>query len=518
MEEGKLCECKSQVKGRICNQCKDLHWNLQMNNPNGCEQCLCNQNGTVSSIGLCNSISGQCMCKTNVQGRTCNICKRNTYLLESSNLFGCIDCNCDIGGSIGTECDKMTGQCRCKPRIKGRSCSETIEATYFPTLYQFLYEAEDWFNPTGSMARFGYDEDAFPGYSWRGYATFNHLQKEILTNISISKFSIYRVIVNYVNLNNEPVNGVLTFTPNEWMNEEEQSISIVFEPTKEPKRLLVSSKQLASRTLTLAVGPWRVSLKSDKFDLLVDYVVLLPQPYYDQSLFQDKRTEPCRLYSNIESCVRFAYPDYPENSNTLPAAESYRFEGDNEVKPQTDSQFNEQLNLSSPLVKLTNDKNNLQFDAKVDKNGTYLVVLNYHTPSNLNKSIDLDVSLLDLGKNVSTNSHNTLTACSYSFLCRKIFTTHDGEVFALDLLKDEPYKLRLQLSPEQSDELDLNVHSISIVPYDHNWSFDIVKPSFECIAKNGECAQLNYPASVEGLKVRFFHIDNNLTFINLNCF
>lgn len=88
VEIGKLCECKERVKGRICNQCKDLYWNLQMNNPYGCEDCRCNQNGTISRIGICDTVTGVCMCKTNVQGRTCDMCKPNTYQLNSARLFG----------------------------------------------------------------------------------------------------------------------------------------------------------------------------------------------------------------------------------------------------------------------------------------------------------------------------------------------------------------------------------------------------------------------------------------------
>lgn len=502
MEEGKLCECKSQVKGRICNQCKDLHWNLQMQNVNGCEKCLCNQNGTISRIGLCDNASGQCMCKRNVQGRTCDTCKRNTYLLESGNLFGCVDCNCDVGGSIGTECNRYTGQCLCKPRITGLKCSETHEGTYFPTLYQFLYEAEDWFNPTGSQARFGYDEELFPNYSWRGYAAFNNLQKEIFTNISISKFSIYRVIVNYVNRNSEPVNAVLKFTPNEWLNEEEQLVSIVFEPSKEPKRLLVTGKLLATKTLTLVVGPWHVSLKADKPDLYVDYVVLLPQVYYDQNLFQDKRTEPCSLFSDSSTtCVKYSYPVFPADHSTIAAVKAYSLDGDVVLEPELNDQHNAKLNIDSPLVKLGNSNKNLNFDLQVKESGSYLVVLNYHTLTNRNRSIELDISLLNSEKNISVNGRNTLTACSYSFVCRQIFATEEGEIVLLDLAKDEKYNLKLTPTSDNLTELDLNVHSVTVVPFGPKWSFDYVKPKLECILKGGTCAHLNFPPTTESLKV-----------------
>ena len=503
VEEGKLCECKLQVKGRICNQCKDLHWNLQMSNRDGCESCLCNQNGTLSRIGLCDSDSGQCMCRPNVQGRQCDQCRRNTYLLQSSNLFGCVDCNCDVGGSISTECDRYTGQCRCKPRIKGLSCSQTIEGNYFPTLYQFQYEAEDWINPTGSPARFGYDEALFPGYSWRGYATFNPLQKEIFTNISISKFSIYRVIVNYVNLNPETVNGLLTFTANEWMGEEEQTVNIAFEPTKEPRQLLVTGKSLASRTVTLVAGPWKASLKADKGDLFVDYVVLLPQPYYDQSLFTDKRSVPCALDTPpTTTCIRYAYPDYSEASKTTSAAESMTLESGGQTrKPPMTNEYREQLDYVIPPVLLDSATTNLLFELKAPENGTYLVVLNYHTPNNSDASTDLELELVNSERNITLSSANIFTACPYSFICRQIVTQPDGQILTLEnLLKDDAWRLKMELAGDAVDDLHFHVHSVTLVPFADRWPFDLVKPKLACVFKGGKCAQLSWPQT-EGFKI-----------------
>ena len=35
--KGELCQCKERVKGRICNECKPLYWNMQTSNPLGCD-------------------------------------------------------------------------------------------------------------------------------------------------------------------------------------------------------------------------------------------------------------------------------------------------------------------------------------------------------------------------------------------------------------------------------------------------------------------------------------------------
>lgn len=34
---GELCQCKPRVTGRICDECRELYWNLQPTNPDGCQ-------------------------------------------------------------------------------------------------------------------------------------------------------------------------------------------------------------------------------------------------------------------------------------------------------------------------------------------------------------------------------------------------------------------------------------------------------------------------------------------------
>ena len=86
---GELCECKDNVKGRICDTCKPLFWNLEKSNILGCEDCGCHPPGTIGGLSICNEDSGQCTCKPGTTGRQCDHCHDGTYELVEGNLFGC---------------------------------------------------------------------------------------------------------------------------------------------------------------------------------------------------------------------------------------------------------------------------------------------------------------------------------------------------------------------------------------------------------------------------------------------
>ena len=56
--------------------------------------------GTVEESHLCNKQTGDCQCKANVDGRTCNQCRSNTFNLTSADLDGCQPCDCDPSGTF----------------------------------------------------------------------------------------------------------------------------------------------------------------------------------------------------------------------------------------------------------------------------------------------------------------------------------------------------------------------------------------------------------------------------------
>ncbi|XP_052450464.1 laminin subunit beta-1-like [Carassius gibelio] len=86
---------------------------------NGALACQCNPQGSLSAE--CDKVGGQCHCKPNVIGRKCDQCAPGTYGFGSN---GCSVCDCHSQGSVGHQCDPVTGQCPCQHGATGRQCSE----------------------------------------------------------------------------------------------------------------------------------------------------------------------------------------------------------------------------------------------------------------------------------------------------------------------------------------------------------------------------------------------------------
>ncbi|XP_041368762.1 hepatocyte growth factor receptor-like isoform X2 [Gigantopelta aegis] len=105
------CNCYPNVTGNTCDRCSPLHYNITSGR--GCESCLCSSKGTVKKNLQCNVTSGKCDCKTNVTGRQCDECKDDYWNLESTNDVGCTKCVCNMIGSTNSTCNKQTGQCPC---------------------------------------------------------------------------------------------------------------------------------------------------------------------------------------------------------------------------------------------------------------------------------------------------------------------------------------------------------------------------------------------------------------------
>uniref|UniRef100_F1M614 Laminin subunit alpha 2 n=1 Tax=Rattus norvegicus TaxID=10116 RepID=F1M614_RAT len=113
---GSCLICKPGTTGRFCELCADGYFGDAVDAKN-CQPCRCNVNGSFSEI--CHRKTGQCECRPNVQGQRCDECKPETFGLQLGR--GCIPCNCNSFGSKSFDCE-ASGQCWCQPGVAGKKC------------------------------------------------------------------------------------------------------------------------------------------------------------------------------------------------------------------------------------------------------------------------------------------------------------------------------------------------------------------------------------------------------------
>ncbi|KAJ8973563.1 hypothetical protein NQ317_009587 [Molorchus minor] len=491
---GELCQCKERVEGRICDKCRPLYWNLSPYNPHGCEECNCNRTGVLGGIAVCDTEDGQCVCKPSVGSRSCSECEDGTYDLKEDNLFGCTDCGCDVGGSINHICNKITGQCSCQSRVSGRTCKEPLQAHYFPTLYQYQYEIEDGHTPENSRVRYAHDENVFPYFSWRGYAVFSIVQKEVIQDIFIYKPSLYRLVLRFVNNNPNTVIGGIRIVPDN-PNDIEQYIKVQFRTTSQPAFVTVSGETgNTPKPFVMNPGRWSVSINVNQ-SVLLDYFVLLPEDFYLATILNQKIESPCTSEEN-GLCRQYAYPNISMFDRAMGAGGF--IQSGNKIK-----QLKEYLEESDRLDKigihnrvplLNPVQPQITFTISVRKPGPYVIVINYVTPLTDLRTHDVDV-YVHL-KNGNETGNVKLYSCPYTIACRQAVTNEQGGV-AVYLVNDSSINIDLK-----SVNANVGIHSIYAIPLE-DWSLDYIKPKSVCIRKDGECILSTFRNPPETKKIQF---------------
>nr|XP_057910169.1 cadherin EGF LAG seven-pass G-type receptor 2 isoform X2 [Doryrhamphus excisus] len=103
---GYTCECPHNYFGRYCEKKTDLPCPRGWWGHKTCGPCNCPTERGFDSD--CNKTSGECRCKD------------NHYRREDSDT--CLLCDCYPVGSFSRTCDRDSGQCQCKAGVIGRQC------------------------------------------------------------------------------------------------------------------------------------------------------------------------------------------------------------------------------------------------------------------------------------------------------------------------------------------------------------------------------------------------------------
>ena len=86
--------------------------------------CQCDDQGRKNNF--CNKETGDCDCKNYVKGALCDECIENHYDFPT-----CKACHCDKKGSKNKACNVDSGDCDCLPNVCGPKCDK-CQRHYFP--------------------------------------------------------------------------------------------------------------------------------------------------------------------------------------------------------------------------------------------------------------------------------------------------------------------------------------------------------------------------------------------------
>uniref|UniRef100_A0A669BW71 Laminin subunit alpha 3 n=1 Tax=Oreochromis niloticus TaxID=8128 RepID=A0A669BW71_ORENI len=370
------CRCLANVEGTLCDRCKPLYWNLAVDNPRGCIECHCDLKGTLSGVGECEQKSGQCHCKPNTCGHACDSCKDGYFLLQKKNYYGCQGCQCDIGGAIGTACNDISGQCQCRKNIIGRKCTEPAPGYYFPTLHQLRFEVEDGTSPNSRPVRFGYSSQEFPDFSWRGYAVMSPAQVRPFKLVQ----HLFRVVLRFSN----PSTICARCSAGS-----EQSKEVIFPVSPSPSFLTVPGDGFAE-PFELTPGTWIMHIRAE--GVLLDYLVLLPQDYYEAPLLQEKITQPCTYLPTAnkdENCLLYKHIALDGFSSALGSQGKFTTR---RGRKRRQARVRRLTPDHPEMAALNGRQSQLQLSLLVPHSGPYMLILEYASEVDTVQNVNILIS------------------------------------------------------------------------------------------------------------------------------
>uniref|UniRef100_A0A8D3BQR4 Laminin subunit alpha 3 n=1 Tax=Scophthalmus maximus TaxID=52904 RepID=A0A8D3BQR4_SCOMX len=447
------CQCLQNVGGTLCDRCKPLYWNLATDNPHGCIACRCDLKGTLSGVGECEQKRGQCHCKPNACGHSCDTCKDGFFLLQKKDYFGCQGCQCDVGGAIDTACDEISGRCRCRKNIVGLKCNEPAPSYYFPTLHQLKFEVEDGTTPNARPVRFGYNPQEFPDFSWQGYAVMSPAQSEVRVTVHVDPKEgtqhLFRVVLRFINTGSTSVTG------------SDQSKDVIFPESRSPSFLTVPGEGFAE-PFALTPGKWIFHIRAEGI-LLVNHTLI-----YNLLPFMMNLTMSVCL---CLSCLLFKHVAMEGFSSAL---------GTQGRLSSRSGRRRRQARVRRPtpdhpeMAALNGRQSQFQLSLRVPRSGPYTLVLEYASEVDAVQNVNI---LISGQPDVLIPARANIYSCAYSFLCRSVAVDSSNQVAALQL----NHKTELLL---QTSTTSFLLYKVYAVPAEE-FSTVYVQPKVLCVSTHG---------------------------------
>uniref|UniRef100_I3JTQ2 Laminin subunit alpha 3 n=1 Tax=Oreochromis niloticus TaxID=8128 RepID=I3JTQ2_ORENI len=459
------CRCLANVEGTLCDRCKPLYWNLAVDNPRGCIECHCDLKGTLSGVGECEQKSGQCHCKPNTCGHACDSCKDGYFLLQKKNYYGCQGCQCDIGGAIGTACNDISGQCQCRKNIIGRKCTEPAPGYYFPTLHQLRFEVEDGTSPNSRPVRFGYSSQEFPDFSWRGYAVMSPAQVRPFKLVQ----HLFRVVLRFSNPSStlSDIKAICA----RCSAGSEQSKEVIFPVSPSPSFLTVPGDGFAE-PFELTPGTWIMHIRAE--GVLLDYLVLLPQDYYEAPLLQEKITQPCTYLPTAnkdENCLLYKHIALDGFSSALGSQGKFTTR---RGRKRRQARVRRLTPDHPEMAALNGRQSQLQLSLLVPHSGPYMLILEYASEVDTVQNVNILIS----GQSVDpVMGRANIYSCAFSNLCRSVAVDNRNQVAVFQL----SHRTEVLL---QTSTASFLLYKVYAVPADE-FSIEYVDPKVLCVSTHG---------------------------------
>ncbi|XP_071820964.1 laminin subunit alpha-3-like isoform X3 [Apostichopus japonicus] len=187
------CPCKTNVTGRSCDRCVDGYYGLSSG---VCQACQCDVQGTINGSFSCDQENGNCLCKSTVTGQTCDQCKDEYFQFPADDEAECRPCGCEPGQSRSLICQKESGNCECRNNLLGIQCL-SVQPNYFVPQLDFI-NFDAW--PTLSSCQPKTDPSR-NDVSGQGYLSCSSDDVIYFNNITIATSSdvsrSYRPVVRY---------------------------------------------------------------------------------------------------------------------------------------------------------------------------------------------------------------------------------------------------------------------------------------------------------------------------------
>jgi len=329
--------------------------------------------------------------------------------------------------------------------VGGSQCDRVVSGDYFyPTLHQYKIELEDTLMSLNDQpAYFRYDESEFPGFSWRGYAVFSQAQDSIHVLIDIPRTSKYELIFHYLLARYAPVKALVKFIPTldsatfPSGPATEQTLDVRFRTTATwifaiAQFLVVRDHWGDTQQVLLSQGKWKLLIYAPASDLLLDYMVLLPEEYYRPQNLEVQVSVPCELSGDQRHCAHFAYPNLKQDGFvTIQTEDSSVVGGIKRTTRVTDIPF-QGLILSGAQNVMS-----VRLPSKI--RGQFVLLASYF--HNVDNGGILTVVVRT---SFSTRKgHMTILSCRYRFGCREVaideehqvlvFTANENDVTTISL-------------------------------------------------------------------------------------